>query len=362
MTKTLIASTIALTGVAACTTPGINYEAKLMPESLAAAETRTVQVDRFRGPAGGWYARQFENMILNTVFDGQAWFTLADFSYGVPGETPAGTYSGHVDIDDYDWHEYHRTSSKCIEWDGLFDCETRVDVEELCVEERVSVSVHPRLVDADTGEVVFSGAYGGSSSRESCFETGVYDGEYNKKLKRKRRRHGLSGYHSIGFAGLDAPADLVRDALYETLQPIRRDIAPRNATVRATFITEALDPVARADPRFQQALDISAKDPFASCAMWTGMADEYPNAPAVIHNLGACAEATSDFQSAQGHYAKAAELSVQFSPDGVTAGAEFLKALRKLANQRADLEVLEELTAPWAPEPESDSTELKEGS
>ena len=68
MTKTLIASTIALTGAAACTTPGINYEAKLMPESLAAAETRTVQVDRFRGPAGGWYARQFENMILQTRY------------------------------------------------------------------------------------------------------------------------------------------------------------------------------------------------------------------------------------------------------------------------------------------------------
>ncbi|MCR9269961.1 MAG: hypothetical protein NXH72_08250 [Hyphomonadaceae bacterium] len=349
MKKSLIASSLALTGAAACTTPGINYEARLMPASIAAAETRTVQVDRFRGPAGRWYARQFEAMITNTVFDGEQWFTLADFSYGVPGETPAGTYTGHVDIDGYDWSEYHRTTSKCIEWDGLFDCETRVDVEELCVEERVSVSAHPRLVDADTGEVVFSGSYGGASSRETCYETGVYDGEFNKKLKKKRRRHGLAGYNSIGFAGLDAPADLVRDALFETLGPIRRDIAPRNATVRATFVTEPLDPVVRADPRFEQALDISKKDPFTSCAMWTGMAEEYPEAPAVIHNLGACAEATSDFQTAQGHYAKAVELSVKYSADGVTAGGDFLKALRKLSNQRADLEVLEELTAPWAP-------------
>lgn len=349
MRQSLFASTLALAGAAACTTPGINYEARLMPESLAAAETRTVQVDRFQGPAGRWYARQFEAMIANTVFDGQQWFTLADFSYGVPGDTPAGTYTGHVDIDNYDWSEYHRTTSKCVEWDGLFDCETRVDVEELCVEERVSVSAHPRLVDADTGEVVFSGSYGGSSSRENCFETGYYDGEFNKKLKKKRRRHGLAGYHSLGFAGLDAPADLVRDALFETLGPIRRDIAPRNATVRAVFVTEALDPVVRADPRFQQALDRSSKDPFGSCAMWTGMAEEYPEAPAVIHNVGACSEATSDFQAAQGHYAKAAELSVQYSADGVTAGAAFLKALRKLSNQRADLEVLEELQTPWMP-------------
>lgn len=320
-----------------------------MPESVAAAETRTVQVDRFRGPGGGWFARQFESMLANTVFDGAQWFTLADFSYGVPGDTPAGTYTGHIDIDSYDWNEYHRTRSKCIEWDGLFDCETRVDVEELCIEERVSVSAHPRLIDADTGEVVFSGAYGGDASTESCYETGVYDGVFDKKLKRKRRHHGLNGLHSIGFAGLDAPADLVREALFETLGPIRNDIAPRNATVRATFVTEALDPVVRADPRFEQALKVSSKDPFTSCAMWSGMAEEYPASPAIIHNVGACAEASSDFQAAQGHYAKAAEYSIPFSADGVTVGPQFLKALRKLSDQRVGLEIIDELTGKRIP-------------
>lgn len=320
-----------------------------MPESVAAAETRTVQVDRFRGPGGGWFARQFEAMLANTVFDGAQWFTLADFSYGVPGDTPAGTYTGHIDIDSYDWNEYHRTRSKCIEWDGLFDCETRVDVEELCIEERVSVSAHPRLIDADTGEVVFSGAYGGDASTESCYETGVYDGVFDKKLKRKRRHHGLNGLHSIGFAGLDAPADLVREALFETLGPIRNDIAPRNATVRATFVTEALDPVVRADPRFEQALKVSSKDPFTSCAMWSGMAEEYPASPAIIHNVGACAEASSDFQAAQGHYAKAAEYSIPFSADGVTVGPQFLKALRKLSDQRVGLEIIDELTGKRIP-------------
>eukprot|EP00903_Cladosiphon_okamuranus_P003245 g3243.t1 len=354
MKKTLIGSTLALAGAAACTTPGISYEARLMPESLAAAETRTVQVDQFRGPAGGWYAAQFESMLASTQFDGQPWFTLADFSYGVPGDTPAGTYSGHIDVDDYDWHEYHRTTSKCIEWDGLFDCETRVDVEELCVEERVSVSVHPRLVDADTGEVVFSGAYGGEAGEEHCYETGVYDGEFNKKLRKKRRRHGLSGYNSIGFGGFSAPAGLVRAALRDTLRPIREDIAPRNAYVRANFITEALDPVARADVRFEQALEMSKKDPFSACALWTGMAEEYPTAPAVIYNLGVCSEATSDFSTAQGHYAKAAELSAQYSADGVTAGDKFLGALRKLSTYRADLEVLDELTEPWTSVPDVD--------
>ena len=86
------------------------------------------------------------------------------------------------------------------------------------------------------------------------------------------------------------------------------------------------------------------------------MAEEYPEAPAVIHNLGACAEATSDFKAAQEHYSKAAELSVAYSPDGLSAADGFLKALRAISNRRSDLEVLEELTAPWAPVPEPSDT------
>ena len=37
MKKTLFATTCAALGAAACTTPGINYEARLMPDSVAAA-------------------------------------------------------------------------------------------------------------------------------------------------------------------------------------------------------------------------------------------------------------------------------------------------------------------------------------
>ena len=61
-----------------CTTPGLNYNTTLMASSPAAAATRNVSVSHFAGPAGGWYARQFEAMLANTTLDGQAWFALAD--------------------------------------------------------------------------------------------------------------------------------------------------------------------------------------------------------------------------------------------------------------------------------------------
>ncbi len=337
MSKVIIASTIALASVAACATPGIDYQARLMPVNVDAAATRMVQVDRFHGPAGGWYSARFEAMLANTVFDGQPWFQLADFIYEDLGEVRAGTYSGVIDIEDYSVNERFRTVSKCVEWDGLFDCERREDVEEICVDERVVVSVTPRLIDADTGRTVFSGRYSGDAGRETC----AVDYHYGD-------HHRSGGLFSFG--GLTPPYELVHQALSETLRPIRVDIAPRNATVRATFIADAFDPVVSADPRFEQAVKGASKDPFGSCNTWTALAAQYPEAPAVIHNMGACAEASSDFEAAQGLYAKSAELSVKYSADGITAAKPFLQALRKLSDQRYGLELIDEVTRPLVPE------------
>ena len=346
--RTLTAtSLIALVGLAAaCATPGIDYEARLMPASADAAATRTVQVDRFRGPGGRWYTERFEAMLANTTFDGAPWFQLADFRYGGPGDERSGTYTGDIDIVSYTVNERYRTVSKCVEWDGLFDCETRADVEELCIDERVEVAVTPRLIDSETGYVIFTGTYGGTSGGEVCSELDHHhDG-----------RRGLRAGNLFGVPGVSPPPDMVFSALSETLGPIRRDIAPRNATVRATFITEAMDPVVRADPRFEQAVKMAAKDPYGSCNMWTVMSEVYPQAPAVVHNMGACAEASTDFAAAQALYAEAAELSAKYSGEDNKGARQILKSLRKISDQRYGEELINELSGVSdEPQPEAES-------
>ncbi len=336
------ATTLALIGLGACATPGIDYEARLMANSPEAAATRDVAVDYFAGPLGGWYTARFEAMLANAVFDGQPWFRFADYAAEPQGER-VGLYTGETYVDDYSWSEYTRTVSKCVEWDGLFDCETRIDVEELCFEEEVRVSVTPRLIDQETGEVIFSKTYYGGADSEVCDEHGHYD---------RPRSRGLFGFDYV------APPGLVQSALSQTLNPIRVDIAPRNAVVRAEFVTEALDPVARADPMFQQAVDIVKSDPYASCSMWQMMSETHPNAPAVIHNMGACAEASSDFVTAQAHYARASELSTNM---GVTGDAlrPFFRSLEQLSDQRFGLELIEEARGEdglpvWEPKPDAD--------
>ncbi|MEM9225344.1 MAG: hypothetical protein AAGA24_02440 [Pseudomonadota bacterium] len=335
MTRNWGLTVLAALGLGACATPGIDYEAKLMARYPEAAAQRDVIVDYFSGPMGGWYTERFEAMLANATLDGRPWFRFADYAVDVPAGA-VGIYSGYVDVVDHRVHEYTRTVSKCVEWDGLFDCETRADVEEYCIEETVEVVAHPRLINRASGEVVYEATYGGEASREECEE-----GHYH---------YGAYGHH--GPFGFDAPADLIRSALSETLHPIRLDVAPRNAIVRAEFVTEALDPMVRVDPAFQQGVEAVKRDPFTSCSVWLAMSEEYPAAPAVIHNMGACAEASSDFLTAQSHYARAAELS---SALGATDKLmqPYLASLQRLSGQRWGLEQIKQATGDAQPVPEA---------
>ncbi|WP_084418254.1 hypothetical protein [Henriciella litoralis] len=318
--------------LAACSTPGISYSGRLVPENTAAVETRSVDVGRFDGPAGNWYASRFEQMISSALFDGRPWFRIARYSDGyVPQNERAGIYEGTIDIEDYFAEEYGETTSECVEWDGPFDCERRVDVEQICLRETVKVSATPRLIEYGSGRLLFQNTYFGEATSESC--------EENYYLSRRGRRSG-AGWDYGMRAGVQPPHGLVQDALASTLQQVRNDIAPRNATMKATFLDEASDPVVAADPRFKQALKAAKNDPGVSCAMWRDLRVAYPQAPAVTHNLGACLESSRDFLGAHSLYAEAADQSVALNG---AVNPDIARSLSRLSAYRRGLEVLDRL-------------------
>ncbi len=327
---------LGLAALAACSTPGIDYSARIVPPHTAAVETRLVDVGDFQGPGGNWYEGRFEAMLASATFDGAPWFSLARYSDGyVPDGQRAGIYEGIIDIVEYEAEEYTHTVSKCVEWDGLFDCEHREDVEELCLREEVEVSVTPRLIEYGTGRILFSDTYFGSSANESCDE--VY-----RHARRGRHNHGGWSYGLIG--GVEPPREMVLDALADTVSQIRLDIAPRNARMRATFVDEAIDPVVRADPRFEQAVKSGRDNPYGSCASWRELKVEYPEAPAVSHNLGACYESSGDFMGAHTLYAEAAEQSAAMSGTGTPMKA-FSQALARMSSYRTGLQLIDRLTS-----------------
>ncbi len=325
---------VAVAGLAACATPGIDYSARLVPPNTAAVETRTVDVGRFNGPAGNWYADEFEAMLASATFDGMPWFSIARYSDGyVPDGQRAGIYEGSINIDSYEAEEYSTSQTECVEWDGPFDCERRAEVEKICLRETVDVSVRPRLMEYGTGRMIYQDTFFGSSSAESCEE--VY-------ISGRRGRRGYGGGWTYGLAaGMQPPPGLVRDALVTTLGDIRNEIAPRNAVMRAVFVKDAMDPVVAADPRFETAVDAGNRSPDASCAVWQDLHAQYPSAPAVTHNLAACYESAANFDEAHALYAEAAQ---QARASGMPVDRQYNESLSRLSAYRNGLQVLDRLT------------------
>lgn len=325
-------------GVAACSTPSLTYNARLPAGDVEASAYRDVGVYSFRGPEGDWFASRLEQMLTNATLDGQPWFSVATETAPAP---PDGVYSGSVSIDDVDVHEWTQSEKKCVEWDGLFDCETRAEVEQFCEEIDVDVSVTVQLSDSDSGRAVFSNTYSGDASERECWDIGIVGEKHGYHSYGGLKRQHFSGW---GFGFDYAPPELVREALSETIGRIRNDIAPRNARVKAPLVAEAIDTEAGADTRFALAVDAASDGQLeVSCGYWDGLLADYPNAPGVRHNAGACAEARGDYTTAQSFYAEAVS-QMQFHPLADDGHERILKSLERISGRRSGEAILDELT------------------
>jgi len=134
---------------------------------------------------------------------------------------------------------------------------------------------------------------------------------------------------------------IAAEALRSTLWKVRRDIAPYNRDVRAKILTKAETPAADADARFETAVKaVRARDLAQACDMFEQLQLDYPGEPAVLHNLGACAEATGFSEQAQIFYADAANRARAL---GEAPKRRILEALDRITEQRGDELVLDAL-------------------
>lgn len=288
-----LAATALLT---ACQTPGYDYEARIAPNFPQAADYRAPDVGRFRGPASDIAEGELEAMIAEIRLDGMPWFMAAQ-------GRPDSLYEGRVDIDAWDEEVRYERERRCVKHHGLFDCHRQAIVETECTTGSVAVTVTATLVDLGTNQNVFTATQQGGSARETCIDIAEYpDDGQPEGVYRDPRQSNYNPYN--------APIGMVQDAVVEAVRRLRYDIAPYNKTVRAEIMTEGLIPEEQNDTRFGLAVDATKGGNFlGACAQWDELARTYPRAPAVLHNVGACAEARGDMETAQLRYARAAELA-----------------------------------------------------
>lgn len=345
--KTTIQSicvSVGLGGLVACATPGIDYTASVAPGNPQAAQLRMVAVERFRGPLAGWYADEFEKMLTQANFEGQKWFNVGLFSRQSNVE---GVYGGQIEISDIYVDETYHSTTTCVAKDKeTKKCIKKKEIESVCIDYSVDVAVTPKLLNVRTQDIVHAKTYTASDSERECFETG-------KVVVRVRRAPGDRGrgkfrvaYRDYLTPGYRLGADHIVDritasALDNTVWQARRDIAPYNQQVRATILTEAENVSVRSDPRFKQAVDGIRNQNFAfSCQTFSDLSTDYPSSPAVLHNLGACAEASGQSENAQNYYAEAASSAQAL---GAAPAKRVLNALDRISSTRNNELVLDSL-------------------
>jgi tetratricopeptide (TPR) repeat protein len=316
--KRLIALLLPISVIAACQTPGYDYQARMAPTFAQAADYRAVDVGEFKGPGGDAAERAFLRMLNTASLDGQPWFMG-------PQAGVQGVYSGRVDVTGYDEEERFESEEQCV--DG--DCDYKERVESICREQTVEVDVTTVLIDSQTGSEVFQHVQGGAATQEDCEVLGVVasdaydDGKYEDVL-----RETLDPYY--------APVGMIDDAVQKAVQRFRYDIAPYHQSVRAEIMKDALTPELAADNRFKLAVKATKRgEMIGACAQWNELGKQYPNAPAALHNLGACAEARGDLSTALTYYAKASEIAQTIPLLKDKKAQPIFDALKRVSDQRA---------------------------
>jgi len=303
-------SMIGFAVLCACATPGFDYTARIAPGNPDAAAYRTVAVDRFLGPVGDWYADQFEEMLQAATFEGEPWFQVGLFS----GQSNVnGSYYGTVEIS------------------------------------RIAVRATPVLVDTQTEAIVHQATYTASDSEQECFETGHVEYRVRRGPNdpgRGRYRFAYENYSRPGYRlGSDHIIDrITASALRDTIWQARRDIAPYNREARARILTKSERPEVGSDPRFAEAVaSVRAGDYILACDLFSALDADYPSAPTVLHNLGACAEASGGAEEAQGFYADAVSSARLL---GTEPERRMLQALDRISETRSDEVLLNALVPP----------------
>lgn len=273
-------------GLAACKPPQMSIPGEAPPNSPQAAELRRVAVLDFQESGGDTgFAAQFESLLTQATFKGQKYFTVVDrrtldkaidelkLTRSGLFEKAArigkfvkadGIYSGSVTYN-IETESYIMNTLECAEGPVAKGKCKQVRKSITCYKSRASATVLPRLLSAETGQVVYALARTGIAEDKAC----------------------------------NAPPSerpILAAAANNALAKIRRDIAPFEYTLDAPikFGTEALDEKAKAEA--ERAIAFARAGRFdRACEIWRDPAIENTS---ILYNRVLCLEAMGKIDEA----------------------------------------------------------------
>ena len=290
--KALAKSVVVACGLAlaACET-GVEVPVSLPAQYQAASDLRTIAVLDFQGRDGGGFADALEATLTSATYNGAAYFNVINrqtmqSKSGASGPSDRavaaaiaygsqigveGVYFGSVIGMDVETTSSQQERSKCVEWDGPFDCERRQNYTTTCYNLNAVYTVSPSLANVRTGSVAYSDTVTGESSGYYCQE------DTNKPTR----------------------DSLLAEARADVLVQIRNAVAPRNTMARVDLEEQASLGNANDQAEFDGAVAFAKEGRLdRACGTWDFLSDKYPDVYEVLFNKGVCAEVSGDFAGA----------------------------------------------------------------
>jgi len=280
----------AMLAVTGCET-GIDVPVSIPAQYQGAAQLRNIAVIDFQGRDGGAFAGALEAELSNAAFNGASYFNVLNRQTlqtrsGVGGSSDAAVaaaidygaqlgvdavYFGEVSGFDVEQSSERVEKSKCVEYDGIFDCEKREKYTTTCYTLAAFYTVVPKVADVRSGQVVYSDTVTGSSDAYFCDED-------TTKVSSDQ---------------------LLTEARSDTLSQIRNAVAPRNARAKVDLAEAASLPDRSDQAEFDGAVAFAKEGRLdRACGTWEVLLDRYPTTFELLYNTAVCAEVSGDFSRA----------------------------------------------------------------
>ncbi|HPX12421.1 MAG TPA: CsgG/HfaB family protein [Syntrophales bacterium] len=302
-----------------------------------ASLTRTVAVLPFEGKDGAAFASELESVLASVMIGGKPYFTLVDrmsinktlselqlSQSGLLDEKTASTvgrmlgaqgiYTGTVTANDASDTVTTQTRTECAQYKILKDkdgkpyqgpCVRYVHRYVRCTDRVASFSVAPKLVDVSTGQILYAENLSDTARSYGCDDTGLVEA---KEVLLKR----------------------VKDNVKKRF---RTDIAPFYTTEEIALMnSKDMIPTKEAVEKLKQGIAFAGKDRMdRACELWEDARTEAPDSPAILFNLGVCAESRGDFGTALTFYHQADRLMMK-PDDNITSALK--RTQKAIDNQK----------------------------
>lgn len=332
----------ALLTLSACAAPSVKVT-MLSPAACGEAATlRRVAVLPFEGTDGRGFTAEFEATLASISVGEGPYFQLVDRmdiervlqeqGRGMDARFDTdnaaqlgkmlnadGVYAGHITQNDMSNEPYSEARAICLKSQPKYDKKGKVKEMECiqwgqklvrCTKRKALFSYTPKLIEVETGRIVYNKNIDESSESKRCEDQAV---------------------------SLKSEEELLREAKRVALGRVKQDIAPYYCTVEIRMMddTDEIKDKAAAD-RFKQALEFAKNDRMdRACEMWNEVRSKSGDVLSVVYDLGICAETVGNLGEALNLYQRADRLLTK--PDDRVNQA--LERVRKRMDDRKKLEM-----------------------